>query len=82
MTYRTMIYDEEGLRVSILSNASDGELILLEKCRAILTIPDPTFKLYNKILPLKPAKYKDVQELVSKCSSRLPKFLFNVDYYQ
>lgn len=39
---------------------------MLEKPRALLTISDPTFKLYNQTIPLKQAKYKDVQELVSK----------------
>lgn len=66
MIYRIMIYSHDGLRVSISPNASDGQLILLEKPRTLLTIPGPTFRLYNKILPLKSAKYKDVQELVSK----------------
>jgi len=66
MSYRIMIYAKDGLKVSISPNASDGQLFVLEKPRVILTIPDPTFKLYNQKLTLKPDKYKDVQELVSK----------------
>jgi len=61
-----MIYAEDGLRVSISLSAFNGQLFVLEKPRIILTMPDPTFKLYNQKLPLKPDKYKDVQELVSK----------------
>lgn len=66
MSYRIMVYSKDGLRVSISPNASDGQLISLEKPRTLLTIPGPTLRLYNQTLPLKPAKYKDVQELVAK----------------
>lgn len=57
MSYRVIIYLLDGLRVSISTNASDSELVLLEKPRTVLTIPNPTFKLYNQTLHLKQLKY-------------------------
>lgn len=67
MLYRCMIYSLEGLLVSTAANTNlTGNHITLEKPSATLDLPDPTQKLYNKILPIKPDKLRDVQDLVSK----------------
>lgn len=53
MLYRCMIYSLEILLVSKAVNTNlTGNHITVEKPSATLDLPDPTQKLYNKILPI------------------------------
>jgi len=67
MLYRCVIYSLEGILISKAASTNlTGNRTTLEKPSATHDLPDPTQKLYNKILPIKPDKLRDVQKLVSK----------------
>lgn len=62
-----MEYTKQGLNASISVHSTAKENFILKKPTTnVLSLPPPSYKLYNGPLGLKPAKLKDVRELSSK----------------
>lgn len=64
MIYRYTEYNSEGLFCSVSGNSTAKDNFLLEKNGVML--PENLSKLYNELLKIKSAKFKDVQNLASK----------------
>lgn len=62
-----MEYTKQGLNASISVHSTAKENFILQKpSTKILSLPPPSYKMYNGPLGLKPAKLKDVRDLSSK----------------